>query len=539
MKVDISNQKLQQNNYPQRNSNNNNSNYAPAFKGGPLDGLINQALTTIETNPMVDAALVDVFAMVAPRTYVDTKDRNGYAGTETFIREAMGTFCVCLSSGIFAKGIARLYNNFVEPETKINPDIWATKDGLALLNHAWDKTENKATGEHSVEKYVSNVLTNITGKDGNNDVTWESGWNKETKWLDDPKWKNYSWKDAKFNGIQNTLINEKNIVKTLSDVIQDKNIDKKDAKQILNIISYKITNALGVGESIDVTLDDKKLGSSMSNLIRDTYDIGKGIFTNKSIDTKAALAKLTKMSKVKTLGALSVSSFLALITQYVNRQITKKRTGTDAFVGDVNYDKIKKEKIDNNNTDNADKASPEKKSNARLWGLKVLASVGMIGMSAKVMGIKSLKLADFTKKLEFTGAVTSGNAMKTIYAAQLVGRFLASSDENELRESSTRDYLGFLNWLVFGGFVSKGVAKLLDSKNEIFNGKSVKSHAEIASKGKEFAEKNIWKKNVAQASGLIYSTVALGILLPKLNIAITKYKQQQKQKEDAASLQIV
>ena len=32
---------------------------------------------------------------------------------------------------------------------------------------------------------------------------------------------------------------------------------------------------------------------------------------------------------------------------------------------------------------------------------------------------------------------------------------MAAKDKTELRESATRDYLGFLNWLVFGGFVTK------------------------------------------------------------------------------------
>jgi len=150
------------------------------------------------------------------------------------------------------------------------------------------------------------------------------------------------------------------------------------------------------------------------------------------------------------------------------------------------------------------------------------------------MKIKSPK--DFVKKLEFTSVITSGNAIKTVYTATLLGRFLAAKDDTELRESTTRDYLGFLNWLVFGGFVSKGVANLLDKdKSNILNvnktGKGIKhwlsdvsekSHAEIKAKGAKFAEKNIWRKNLAQASGLIYSTVALGVLLPLMNIKITQ-----------------
>ena len=129
-----------------------------------------------------------------------------------------------------------------------------------------------------------------------------------------------------------------------------------------------------------------------------------------------------------------------------------------------------------------------------------------------------------------------------LYAATLIGRFMASDNNDELRETATRDYLGFLNWLVFGGFAAKGMANLLDKKrsslfNESKRGKgvthwlneiSLKSHNEIAAKGKDFSKKNMWKLNLAHAAGLAYSTLALGFLLPKLNIWITNKKQQGK-----------
>ena len=115
---------------------------------------------------------------------------------------------------------------------------------------------------------------------------------------------------------------------------------------------------------------------------------------------------------------------------------------------------------------------------------------------------------------------------------------MAADSETELRESVTRDYFGFLNWLVLGGFAAKGVANIFDKKQEnLFNiskeGKgikhwlndiSLKTHAEIAAKGKEFAKKNIWKLNVAHIAGLAYSTVALGIILPLINIKMANRK---------------
>ena len=493
---------------------------SPTFKG-PLDGAITQTLFTIDTNPMVNAALVDVFAMVIPRTYVDTKERNKYAGAETLFRELTGTFIVCLSSGFLAKGISHLYNKFAEPQTKVNPNSWVSNDSMNLLNHSWQKDKNS-------EKYVANILSNISGADGRETSHWQDIDWKNVEWHDDKKWNSLTWDNPKFNNIQDKLKNKDTIIKTLGEII-DTDVNSKDAKQILEIAEHRVTNALKVGNSVSVNIDGKTLGTSLHNLLRDTYDLGKNVFTNKAVNVESAINKLTKMNKVKTLGALAVAASLGLTNQYINRQITKKRTGTDNFVGEIDYEKIKDEK------------TKENKNNAKLIGLKLLASAGIIGLAAGVMKIKNPK--DFIKKLEFTSAITSGNAIKTVYTATLVGRFLAAKNETELRESATRDYLGFLNWLVIGGFAAKGIANLLDVKQtSLFNihkeGKglkhwlndvSLKSHSEIASKGSEFAKKNIWKLNVAHASGLIYSTAALGVLLPLLNIAITKSKHKEAQ----------
>lgn len=546
------------------NKNNTSSTYQPSFKG-PLDGTITQTLINIDTNPMVNAALVDIFSMVIPRTYVDTKKRNKYAGTETLFRELTGTFIVCLSSGIIAKGLSYIYNKTVNPEIKINPNSWVVNDGIGLLKHSWDKSGNKTL------KYIDNILSNLSGTEGRSSSEWKNIDWPNVEWFDDSKWAKFSWKDSAFNNIQNNLKDKDKIIETLTGVIENKNIDKKDAKQVLQIIEHRITNALKITNSVSVKLDDKTFSTSLHNLIRDTYDLGKNVFTN-SINVESALNKLQKMNKVKTLGALAIASGLGLTNQYINRQITKKRTGSDAFVGDVDYNKninllptthlLQGTKVadigqniyplmqETRATGIGQNIYPllqgvgvvtdkPKENKDKLWVSKILASAGIMALAAFVMKIKNPK--DFIKKLEFSSAITSGNAIKTVYTATLVGRFLAAKTNTELRESVTRDYLAFLNWLVFGGFAAKGVANLLDrGQNNLFNihkkGKglkhwlndiSLKSHAEIASKGTEFAKKNIWKLNIAHISGLAYSTVALGILIPLLNISVTKHNHNK------------
>lgn len=502
----------------------NNQNYKKQNFKGVLDGAITTTLRTLDTNPMANAVGIDLFAMVAPRTYVDTKERNKYAGAETFFREFTGTLIVCLSASYLAKGIAKIANKFIEPKNKINPKSWYSKDSLAFLNTASENTSN-------TNEYVSNVIENLSGRDNKhtnkfNEINWAN-----TEWVDEKKWSKINWDNKKYQNIHNKLKDKDSIINITSELIDNKNITEKDKKNLLSITESRITNAL---KSSNVTSEykNKTVSSSVSNLLRDTVDFGRDILTNKNINKNSAINKILKVNKIKAIGALSIASTLGLTNQYINRKITEKRTGKKGFVGEKNYNSTDKTKNTGKDTSKSFIAE------------KLLASAGMVAMAAGVMKVKSAK--DFVKKLEFTGPVTSGNAIKTVYASTLVGRFMASDNKDELRESATRDYLGFLNWLVLGGFAAKGTANLLDRKKEnLFNenktGKgikhwlndlSLKSHNEIASKGEKFAKKNMWKLNVAHVAGLAYSTLALGFFLPKLNIFITNMKNKKQNNEN-------
>ena len=502
----------------------NNQNYKKQNFKGVLDGAITTTLRTLDTNPMANAVGIDLFAMVAPRTYVDTKERNKYAGAETFFREFTGTLIVCLSASYLAKGIAKIANKFIEPKNKINPKSWYSKDSLAFLNTASENTSN-------TNEYVSNVIENLSGRDNKhtnkfNEINWAN-----TEWVDEKKWSKINWDNKKYQNIHNKLKDKDSIINITSELIDNKNITEKDKKNLLSITESRITNAL---KSSNVTSEykNKTVSSSVSNLLRDTVDFGRDILTNKNVNKNSAINKILKVNKIKAIGALSIASTLGLTNQYINRKITEKRTGKKGFVGEKNYNSTDKTKNTGKDTSKSFIAE------------KLLASAGMVAMAAGVMKVKSAK--DFVKKLEFTGPVTSGNAIKTVYASTLVGRFMASDNKDELRESATRDYLGFLNWLVLGGFAAKGTANLLDRKKEnLFNenktGKgikhwlndlSLKSHNEIASKGEKFAKKNMWKLNVAHVAGLAYSTLALGFFLPKLNIFITNMKNKKQNNEN-------
>ncbi|MBR1424295.1 hypothetical protein IJ579_01890 [bacterium] len=500
---------------------NNFKTYNPAF-GGALDGVLTNALRVLDTNEMANAVVLDLGTMVGPRTYFDTKDRNKYAGTETFIREISGTGINCLSAGILAGMIAKVANKYVQTGTPINPKSWFSDDSINLLYDAWKNSEN------NVEKYLENVFDSMQGQDARRtnrfkDINWNG-----IEWFEENKWNNFKWDNPNYKNIETKFTNRKDFINTFAQIINDKNLTTHDKKQILEIMETRLTNALKANREVEVQFGTRKLSSTMANLLRDTFDMAKDVFTNDKVNTAQAIAKIKKVNNIKIFGALSIASAIGISMQKLNRKLTEKRTGRKGFVGEVDY--VKDGKV------NTDVQTANTKG---LWLKKILASIGMIGMLLAVMKVKNPK--DFVKKLQFTGPVSTGNAIKTVYGSVIVGRFLAADSNNELRESVVRDYFGFLNWLVLGGFASKGVANLLDIKQEnLFNitkeGKGVKhwlndvklkTHAEIAAQGKNFAKKNLWKLNVAHIAGLAYSTIMLGILLPKINTMMTKKRAEK------------
>ncbi|MBR6299258.1 MAG: hypothetical protein IKR34_08405, partial [Candidatus Gastranaerophilales bacterium] len=263
--------------------------------------------------------------------------------------------------------------------------------------------------------------------------------------------------------------------------------------------------------------------SNLSHTLRDIVDSGKNIFfTETKQNAGDILSKLKTMNKMRIGIAIPLSMAIAITNQKLNRYLTKKRTGIDNFVGENGYE------------DNG-KGKNEKKKEKGLWAKKLLSAGIFVLMLTKVMGVK--KPMDLIKKLEFTGPATSGNAIKTVYGTLILGRIFASKDSTELRETNVRDYLGFLNWLVLGDFVAKGVGQALDYKQtNLFNiskqGKgivhwlkdvSLKSQKEIIAQGGNYGA-NLKKLNIATMSGIAYSAIMLGVLLPKLNIWMTRKK---------------
>ena len=469
------------------NINNKNKNNNLNFKNSM--GTLSKALYTLGNNDMLNASFVDVIAMDTPRTIVETKNRGKQAGIEMGFREYTGTFIAEFSAAVFAVLASKLISKKYKPDVKVNSGSWITNNGLNVFSDIYEKSDKTPKG------YVQDVLSAMTGTAG-----------KKTK-----AFKNIDKKKTK------------PVIEKLTALITNNGLNKKESKKALAGIQDEIISLLGADNSIKIKSAKNEVSSNLTHTLRDVVDSGKNIFfTQAKTDSNEILSKLKTMNKMRIGIAIPLSMGIAITNQKLNRYLTKKRTGIDNFVGENGYENNVKDKN-------------EKKKEKGLLAKKALSAGLFVLMLTKVMGVK--KPVDFVKKLEFDGPATSGNAIKTIYGTLILGRMFAAKDSTELRETDVRDYLGFLNWLVLGGFVAKGVGQALDPKQkDLFNirkeGKgikhwlqdvSLKSQKEIIAQGGNI-KSNLKKLNIAQMAGIAYSAVMLGVLLPKLNIWMTKHQ---------------
>ena len=274
-------------------------------------GNISKALYTLGNNDMLNASFVDIFAMDTPRTIVETKHRGKQAGIEMGFREYTGTFIAEFSAAVFAILLSKIFSKKYNPSTNINSSSWITNNGLNVFSDLYNKSDKTPKG------YVKNILNSLSGVVGS----------KTKKFSDIDK-----EKTAPF-------------IEKLTNLITNSNLTKKESKKIFNELHDGIINLLGADSNITITSGKNKLNSNMSHILRDIADSGKNIFFTK---TKSNAGKI--ISKLKTMNnlriglAIPLSMGLAISNQYLNRYLTKKRTGIDNFVGENGYENNVKDK---------------------------------------------------------------------------------------------------------------------------------------------------------------------------------------------------
>lgn len=486
----------------------------PSFTGGA-----DLFLRFLDTNQAWGANAVDLFCMVLPRTLTDF-GRGPDAGIETLRREGMGTanhsmvgVYGTLAGLALATGINGIYK-FGKDDVKAS-SIFADAETMDMQGSSWNNVL-KQNKENPLHEHLTNVLKNYEALSPT-----ENG-----KWV--------KFKDNDIEEVVNIL--EKEIQSNTPKI-------NKDA---LSNARTRLISSIGVENNLRIIAEEgQKAHTSrytVDSILENTYKLGKVFtkekvkeaFMNSSDIAENAFLKAMKSMNVKrSLLGIGMASLVGISAQPLNMYLTKKKTGKSGFVGGGAEDKSTGFKI-------------KKSLVALLFGGGVLATIG--------------KPKELIKNLQFKGFTPTIKQFKFIYGITIMSRFLSSRNDNELRESTIKDTLGFASWLILGNFVQKLVAQSMDKslikkdgegamnwiKNSVLKSRDEVLHAALGEKvfkdGKALSFKEMVKAlpansparkqlkilSIAQLAGYAYSALALGFGIPRLNIFITNKVEANK-----------
>lgn len=503
-------------------------NATPNFTGG-----FDLFCRFLDTNQAWGANLVDLGFMVAPRTVTDFS-RGANAGMETLRREGFGNanhsmigLYGTIAGLMLATGINGAYN-LGKDDVKVN-SIFADSETIDLQGKIYADKLKAAAGNPSanpLREYLAETLKNY----------------ESLKGLDENNPKANIWKGFSDKAIEDSV----NILER-----EIKTGGSKLSKEAANNIRTILASDTGLENTYRIV---SKAGErshssrySIDSVVENLYKLGKVFSKDKVIDAfknstdvadNVFLKALKTMNLKRSLIGIGIASAVGISAQPLNMYLTKLKTGNSNFVGGGEEDKTFGFKV-------------KKAAVALLFGAGVLATIG--------------HPKNLMKNLQFKGLSPTINQFKFIYGVTIMSRFLSARNDNELKEASFKDVLGFANWLLLGNFVQKLVAQSFDKSLIKKSGKGVlnwitgsvlKTRDEVLLKhlgkkafdesGKALSYTNMVKLadqatkktlrhlTIAQLAGYAYSGLVLGIGIPRLNIMFTKRRMAKQEAAKAA-----
>ncbi|MCQ2755072.1 MAG: hypothetical protein MJ231_08545 [bacterium] len=539
----------------------------PQFKS--IDGF----LRYLAVNQAVGANGVDLCCMVTPRTASDMIKRGPVAGMETLRRESMGTVNDSLIgvygavAGIIVGSIMGMNKKYGNNTVNFN-DILAAPETLNIL--AKRKTTQLVNKQSNVE-YLKEVLRNM------------KAFNPNAKFVD----------AEGYVRLSDTSVEE--IAQILDDVIQNKDMTLKQwtkgkTNNSIHVLINKITEQTGAQSEyvIDVVSHDGIKYTSTSNLetlLKDIFNVSKAFenptvkktfeeqikIGNVSIRDNVFMKALNKFKNIKSYAGFGIAAAVGLSVQPINMYLTKRKTGSDGFVG---------------------VEGREKDKSTGFFLTKVASALAFMGMDLwslnNFKGKPVLSLSGFMDKMAFKGFWPTINQLKGVFGITIISRIFSARDKDELRESLTKDTLGFFSWLILGDIVNKATAEIIDKSvmnrnsevakkgfwSRIYNSKlktrdeilietlhskgvstikeeggqkiaktfkemlnDLKTSEKIPEELKKLTKKRLGVLNKAQLAGYAFSALVLGLGIPNLNIWITNTLDKKKKAKQAAEEQ--
>ena len=350
------------------------------------------------------------------------------------------------------------------------------------------------------------------------------------------------------------------IVKRYSEALKAPDAPTTISKDLKAYAKSVIMSSTGSENSFRLAKNQET--NSISNILDNIYNASRTFVNKKVSDTFKASSDINSNAFIKALKhmnlrrsmlGIGIASAVGMSIQPLNIYITKKKTGSDGFVG-----------VEGREKDNSKGFKVMKAAAAAIFGTGIIATIGTKG------GLKGL-----AKKIQFKGLVPTLDQFKFIYGVTIMSRFAVARDKDELRESIVKDTLGFFNWLILGNFVAKMTANAMDqnllnysekehgkgffnkilkapmvTRDEVLHRGLKASGIDTIENGKALTFKQMLGKlndskvssairketkgkmralSIAQVAGYLYSGLVLGVGIPKLNIYMTN-KSEAKRK---------
>ena len=521
MKVNLS-QNIQQTNLlrtnQKSNTNNNTQNNQVSFKGAGWTAFLDY----LATNPVWGATATDVGFMGTPTTSMEIIRRGWGYGAEAGFREYTSTLNDA-SVGLYGLGAGTVIAGMLKKDGITNPQrIFASNESVDVHADLWKASKG------DVNKYIENYVDHLKGFNPNSPLADAEGYVKVA------------------DNCKQGIIED---MKTLA----EGGLDKKELSKVTQRLNAKLVEATGSESELMLKHGDKAATSTVTTVTDDFYRMTKALKeTGEVSKIDKFTSKLKAFGKGRALLGLGAAMMISASFQPINVWITKKRTGSDSFGGDES----------------------RARDTSASFKAKKLASMG--AMAGIMLTTMKAKPSQFLDRMLFKGTAPTINQFKGLYGTTILSRMWMGRDNDELREINIKSILGYLNWLVLGNFVEKGVVMAMEDKNnpllryneetskngflhkhfgkgvDKFFNSSITSRREILTEAlkeqgvsvvnsdgsakkmkqllKDFekitnpiAKKNLKLKTWAQLAGYLYSGIVLGAGVPYLNISVTNH----------------
>ena len=496
----------------------------PAFKGGLADLPI-LLVQQCEKQPMVNVSVLDLSTAIIPRTIVETKESNSYAGFEAFRRESSGLIVNCLIPSFIVMGVASLLQRpIMSGFHKANLiNTWANGDSIDKI-HKFYHEANGATQEEKIYNTFRNELGSLSGVDAH-----------ATKYFDEI----LDIKKDKNGNFVGKIGNEK-VHNAVNEFVKLTQSDKYSSKQFKKAYRDIVEETL-VAENIKFHGDKSYFSNNLESLCEDTVKMLRGVVKENITDADKLTKYFNKAKRLvnwKSIGGLGIIIPLAISMQPINRWITRKTSGRKGapIYKDFNKDTEHKE------------LTPKEKR--ELLAQKFISIGSMIGVCGLSMFMDRPVLKNI---FQFKGIFPTMDQARIISTATFASRMGASEDKNELREATVRDIATFSSFYFLGDYVAKGIATFLEHKHK-------KEGVHLINRLKEAPDKdaNMFKKfwhwakhtslkssdelathndkrlrTICQIGNIVFSLLALGVFIP----LYTRSKTNKKHAAELAKLE--